>query len=535
MEALTACACAGLSVVRAVLSVDPSARVEDLVLLHKSGGRSGTWNRSPATPSWVRTAPRPAAQDCPSRLTSGGKFWSTHPPAAPAAPAGVSRQHAALEPVAGPRGCRCRRASRCRRSRRASRDSGWARRSARAPISPTGVRETRRQSEPVEQRPGSDPGPVRGDRGRAPARQAPISRSTRAGVTSGWSASRTRPAARPLATRGVEATRSEPPMPSGPLLVFDDDRVVEDAGTAHLVEQRRRARRTPAGSPARQRVWTARSTRFDRRIAREPSARRSPVPRPRRARCRRLAGAGARFPGAPRRALLVSNHPEESTDPARSRGEARRPRLSPRQGAVELADTRVSARPGGGVLGGADRFPNGAPRVVSMTARQGNAENPGRCPRRRTRRPADHGRQGLRAGNPGVGHDRSRRRQRRDRRLGSARRRRGRRRDGASLTAGFIDPHMHLESTKLWVDEFVRTVMPHGTTAVAADPHEIANVFGVPGVVALAEAARTCRSRSASAPRAVCPPPRSRARPRCSTTPSWWSSSTSTGPSASPR
>ena len=61
---------------------------------------------------------------------------------------------------------------------------------------------------------------------------------------------------------------------------------------------------------------------------------------------------------------------------------------------------------------------------------------------------------------------------------------------GAALTAGFIDPHMHLESTKLWVDEFVRTVMPHGTTAVAADPHEIANVFGVDGVVALADAAK---------------------------------------------
>ncbi len=60
---------------------------------------------------------------------------------------------------------------------------------------------------------------------------------------------------------------------------------------------------------------------------------------------------------------------------------------------------------------------------------------------------------------------------------------------GASLTASFIDPHMHLESTKLWVDEFVRTVLPLGTTAVAADPHEIANVFGVPGVVALADAA----------------------------------------------
>jgi adenine deaminase len=60
---------------------------------------------------------------------------------------------------------------------------------------------------------------------------------------------------------------------------------------------------------------------------------------------------------------------------------------------------------------------------------------------------------------------------------------------GTSLTPAFIDAHMHLESTKLWVDEFVRTVLPHGTTAVAADPHEIANVFGVPGVVALAEAA----------------------------------------------
>jgi adenine deaminase len=59
---------------------------------------------------------------------------------------------------------------------------------------------------------------------------------------------------------------------------------------------------------------------------------------------------------------------------------------------------------------------------------------------------------------------------------------------GAALTAAFVDAHMHLESTKLWVDEFVRAVLPHGTTAVAADPHEIANVFGVPGVLALAEA-----------------------------------------------
>jgi adenine deaminase len=60
---------------------------------------------------------------------------------------------------------------------------------------------------------------------------------------------------------------------------------------------------------------------------------------------------------------------------------------------------------------------------------------------------------------------------------------------GAALTPGFIDAHMHLESTKLWIDEFVSAVLPHGTTAVAADPHEIANVFGVRGVAALAAAA----------------------------------------------
>ncbi len=53
--------------------------------------------------------------------------------------------------------------------------------------------------------------------------------------------------------------------------------------------------------------------------------------------------------------------------------------------------------------------------------------------------------------------------------------------DGAALTPGFIDAHMHLESTKLWIDEFVATVLPAGTTAVAADPHELANVLGSPG------------------------------------------------------
>ncbi|MBO0690772.1 MAG: adenine deaminase, partial [Candidatus Dormibacteraeota bacterium] len=46
--------------------------------------------------------------------------------------------------------------------------------------------------------------------------------------------------------------------------------------------------------------------------------------------------------------------------------------------------------------------------------------------------------------------------------------------DGAYLTPGFIDGHVHLESSKLMVDQFARAVVPHGTTAVVADPHEIA-------------------------------------------------------------
>lgn len=61
--------------------------------------------------------------------------------------------------------------------------------------------------------------------------------------------------------------------------------------------------------------------------------------------------------------------------------------------------------------------------------------------------------------------------------------------DGAALTPGLIDAHMHLESSKLWVGEFVSAVLPWGTTAVACDPHEIANVAGIPGVLALIEAA----------------------------------------------
>ena len=53
---------------------------------------------------------------------------------------------------------------------------------------------------------------------------------------------------------------------------------------------------------------------------------------------------------------------------------------------------------------------------------------------------------------------------------------------GAYLVPGFIDAHMHIESSKLTVDEFARAVLAHGTTTVVADPHEIANVLGTDGI-----------------------------------------------------
>jgi adenine deaminase len=53
---------------------------------------------------------------------------------------------------------------------------------------------------------------------------------------------------------------------------------------------------------------------------------------------------------------------------------------------------------------------------------------------------------------------------------------------GRHVVPGFLDAHMHLESTKLLPDEFARLVLPLGTTAVVLDPHELANVLGTDGV-----------------------------------------------------
>jgi adenine deaminase len=54
--------------------------------------------------------------------------------------------------------------------------------------------------------------------------------------------------------------------------------------------------------------------------------------------------------------------------------------------------------------------------------------------------------------------------------------------DDRYLVPGLLDGHVHIESGMLTVSEFVRAVIPHGTTGMFIDPHEIANVFGLKGV-----------------------------------------------------
>lgn len=53
---------------------------------------------------------------------------------------------------------------------------------------------------------------------------------------------------------------------------------------------------------------------------------------------------------------------------------------------------------------------------------------------------------------------------------------------GRYVVPGFIDAHVHIESSLLSVPEFARVVVAHGTTSVIADPHEFANVMGTEGI-----------------------------------------------------
>ncbi len=58
------------------------------------------------------------------------------------------------------------------------------------------------------------------------------------------------------------------------------------------------------------------------------------------------------------------------------------------------------------------------------------------------------------------------------------------------LLPGFVDAHIHIESSMLPPAEFARLAVRHGTVATVSDPHEIANVLGIPGVDFMIESAR---------------------------------------------
>ena len=61
---------------------------------------------------------------------------------------------------------------------------------------------------------------------------------------------------------------------------------------------------------------------------------------------------------------------------------------------------------------------------------------------------------------------------------------------GSYLCPGFIDGHVHIESSMLRIPEFARVVVPHGTTTVVADPHEIANILGLDGILYMMESSK---------------------------------------------
>lgn len=58
---------------------------------------------------------------------------------------------------------------------------------------------------------------------------------------------------------------------------------------------------------------------------------------------------------------------------------------------------------------------------------------------------------------------------------------------GAYIAPGFLDGHIHVESSMISVGEYARAVIPHGTTGIFMDPHEICNVLGLAGVSCMVE------------------------------------------------
>ncbi len=62
--------------------------------------------------------------------------------------------------------------------------------------------------------------------------------------------------------------------------------------------------------------------------------------------------------------------------------------------------------------------------------------------------------------------------------------------EGAYLIPGFIDTHMHVESTMMIPENLSRAIVPWGTTTICTDPHEIGNVMGIDGVKFMLESSK---------------------------------------------
>ncbi|MFY9176207.1 MAG: adenine deaminase [Caldicoprobacterales bacterium] len=67
---------------------------------------------------------------------------------------------------------------------------------------------------------------------------------------------------------------------------------------------------------------------------------------------------------------------------------------------------------------------------------------------------------------------------------------------GYYISPGFMDGHIHVESSMMTVGEYARAVLPHGTTTIFMDPHEIANVLGMQGVKLMIEESRSLPLRT---------------------------------------
>ena len=97
---------------------------------------------------------------------------------------------------------------------------------------------------------------------------------------------------------------------------------------------------------------------------------------------------------------------------------------------------------------------------------------------------------------------------------------------GKLVLPGFVDAHIHLESSLVSPKEFAKAVLPHGTTTVITDPHEIANVMGTDGIEYMLQATEDLPMCASCCRAAYLPPRSTRAVRTLITAPSTASTST---------